>query len=89
LLDPREQNHPIIVIHLPEMTMSNIFVERKKDGTYAATQNKRTIAHGETQAQAGSRAHSKKPNDPILAERVRDTNVGGRDKWRRFYPPSK
>jgi len=69
--------------------MSNIFVERKKDGTYVATQNKRTIATGQTQAQAGLRAHERKPNDPILAERVRDTEVGGRDKWRRFYPRSK
>jgi hypothetical protein len=72
-----------------EQIMTNIFVERKKDGTYVATQNKRTIASGDTQAEAGAKAHAKKPDDPILAERVRDTDVGGRDKWRRFYPPSK
>lgn len=64
--------------------MSNIFVERKKDKTYVATQNGRTIARGDTQAQAGRRAHQKKPNDPMLAERVRS----GRDKWRRLYPTS-
>lgn len=68
--------------------MSNIFLERKKDGTYVATQNGRTIATGETQTEAGTKAHQKKPNDPILAERVRDTDVGKRDKWRRIYPPS-
>jgi len=68
--------------------MSNIYLERnKKTGTYVATQNHHTIATGDTQAEAGSRAHKKKPDDPILAERVRDTDVGGRDKWRRFYPP--
>jgi len=66
--------------------MSNIFIERKKDGSYVALQNGRAIAHGETQAEAGSRAHVKKPHDPILAERIRDTDVGGRDKWRRLYP---
>ncbi len=69
--------------------MSNIYLERKKDGSYAATQNGRTVAIGDTQAEAGSRAHKRKPHDPILAERVCDTDVGHRDKWRRFYPPSK
>jgi hypothetical protein len=71
------------------MAMSNIFVERKKDKTYVATQNGRTIATGKTQAEAGSRAHKKKPGDPILAERIHRTDVGKPDKWRRFYPPSK
>lgn len=66
--------------------MSNIYLERKKDGSYAATQNGKTIARGETQAETGSKAHKKKPDDPILAERVRDTKAGSRDKWRRFYP---
>jgi len=67
--------------------MSNIYLERKKsDGTYVATQNGRAVATGKTQEQAGLRAHAKKPNDPILAERVRDTTVGSRDKWRRLYP---
>jgi hypothetical protein len=82
-------NRFIIPPQLEETVMSNIFLERKKDGTYVATQNGRTIAQGDTQAQTGSRAHKKKPNDPILAERVRDTDVGGPDKWRRLYPPSK
>lgn len=69
--------------------MSNIYLERKKDKTYAATQNGRTIATGKTQAQTGRRAHEKRPNDPILAERVHRTDVGRPDKWRRFYPTSK
>jgi hypothetical protein len=70
--------------------MADIFVERKKDGTCVATQNWRAIARGGgTQAEAGAKAREKKPNAPILAERVRDTDVGGRDQLRRFYPPAK
>jgi hypothetical protein len=65
--------------------MSNIYVEREEDGTYVATQNKRVIAKGDTQAQAVARARRKEPDDPVLAERVRDTKRGSRDKWRRVY----
>ena len=39
--------------------MSNIYLERKKDGSYAATQNGRTVAIGDTHAEAGSRAHKR------------------------------
>ena len=31
--------------------MSNVFVERKDDGTYVATQDKKVIARGDTQAE--------------------------------------
>jgi hypothetical protein len=65
--------------------MANIYVEREDDGTYTATQNHRTIATGNTQKQAIDRARRARPSDPVLAERVRDTDVGGRDKWRRAY----
>lgn len=65
--------------------MSNIYVEQEKDGTYTATQNRRVIAEGGTQRQTIDRARRVEPDDPVLAERVRDTNVGGRDKWRRVY----
>jgi hypothetical protein len=65
--------------------MSNIFVEREDDGKYTATQNHRAIATGDTQRQTIDRARRVKPDDPVLAERVRDTDVGGRDKWRRVY----
>ncbi|HKV77684.1 MAG TPA: DUF5678 domain-containing protein [Candidatus Sulfotelmatobacter sp.] len=65
--------------------MSNIYVEREEDGTYVATQNNRVIASGDTQAQAVARARRKEPDDPVLAERVRDTKRGSRDKWRRVY----
>jgi len=65
--------------------MSNIYVEQKHDGTYTATQNHRVIAEGETQRLTIDRARRAEPEDPVLAERVRDTGVGGRDKWRRAY----
>jgi hypothetical protein len=65
--------------------MSNIYVEREDDGKYRAFQNKRTIATGDTQRETIDRARNIRPDDPVLAERVRDTNVGGRDKWRRTY----
>jgi len=64
--------------------MSNIYVEQH-DGTFVATQNKRVIATGDTQRQTIDRARRVEPDDPVLAERVRDTEVGGRDKWRRVY----
>lgn len=65
--------------------MSNIYVEREDDGTYVATQNKRIIARGDTQAQTVARARRQEPDDAVLAERVRDTKGGVRDKWRRAY----
>jgi len=65
--------------------MSNIYVERKGDGAYTATQNHQVIATGDTQAEAIERARRRRPDDPVLAERVRDTEVGARDKWRRAY----
>lgn len=65
--------------------MSNIYVEQQPDGTYRATQKHRVIAEGGTQRQTINRARRVEPDDPVLAERVRDTNVGGRDKWRRAY----
>ena len=61
--------------------MSNVFVEREGK-KYVAIQNKQIIATGSTQAQAINRAHDKRPNDPVLAERVRNTDKGSRDKWR-------
>lgn len=62
--------------------MSNVFIERKDDGTYAAIQDKKVIARGETQAETIEKARVKRPDDAILAERVRMTTGGSRDKWR-------
>jgi len=65
--------------------MPNILIERQDDGSYEATRNGKTVATGDTQAQANDRAKRKHPDDPRLAERVRDTEGGSRDKWRRIY----
>jgi hypothetical protein len=71
--------------HPNEVIMSNIYVEREDDGTYKATQNKKVIARGGTQAETVKAARRKKPDDPVLAERVRNTKDGSRDKWHRVY----
>lgn len=66
--------------------MSDIIVVRKKPELYVATQNGRKIAEGTTQNTAALNAGKKRPNDPILAQRVRDTENGHRDEFRRIYP---
>lgn len=68
--------------------MSDVFIERKDDGTYRAIQNKRTIATGDTQADTIDEARSSRtrPDEsPMFAERVRHTDEGKPDKWRRVY----
>ena len=37
--------------------MPNVIVEPEKGGTFAAIQNKRVIARGDTQLEAGEKAH--------------------------------
>jgi hypothetical protein len=66
--------------------MSDIFITKPKNGPFRAIQNKRIIATGDTQQQAANKAHSKRPNDLMLAERIRHTDIGNPDKWRRIYP---
>jgi len=66
--------------------MSDIIVVRKKPNLYVATQNGRKIAEGETQNEAELNAEKKRQNDPILAQRIRDTENGHRDEFRRLYP---
>jgi len=65
--------------------MVDILVSRK-DNRYAATQGGKVIATGSTQPEAADKAHSKKPDDPVLAQRDRNTEYGKRDKWRTIYP---
>ncbi len=65
--------------------MSNIYVEQEDDG-YVAYQNKKEIAHDHTQEEAPNRAHRIRPDDPILADRVRMTKGGPRAKWCPIYP---
>jgi hypothetical protein len=64
--------------------MANVYVEHEGD-KYVAIQKKIIIATGYTQAETAARAHIQRPDDPVLAERVRMTKGGSRDKWRRIY----
>jgi hypothetical protein len=68
-------------------TMKNkqIYVERRSEGDYAVRQGgaQRASAVEPTQAQVIERAREMHPGAPIHVERVRDTAVGGRDKWRK------
>ena len=65
--------------------MSDIFVERKDDGTWRAIQNHRTLTTGRTQAQTADKAHEIRPDDDVFAERVRHTTGGKPNKWRRIH----
>ena len=67
---------------------NDIFVEREKPGKYRAIQNGRVIATGATQGRVASKVHKMKPNADVLLERVRDTVVGTRDKWRHGFTGS-
>jgi hypothetical protein len=64
--------------------MSNVFIEQDADG-WKAIQNKQVIVRGDTQKSTGDKANVLRPNDAILAERVRTTDKGIPDKWRKLY----
>jgi hypothetical protein len=63
----------------------DIFVERERPGKYRAIQNKQVIATGKTQGGLASKVHKTNPDADVLLERVRNTSVGHRDKWRHGY----
>lgn len=66
--------------------MSRFFIERREDeGDYAIRRPDSDRASGiaDTQREAIERAREMDPNATIEVERVRDTNRGGRDKWRK------
>jgi hypothetical protein len=67
------------------MEKKEVFVERRSQGDYAIRRpgSDRASAVEPTQAEAIERAGEMAPTATILVERVRDTNRGGRDKWRR------
>jgi hypothetical protein len=64
--------------------MPLIQVERKDDGTYRALRSGKTVATGDTQDETAENAAKKFPDDTIEVERVRNTGVGHRNKWRRW-----
>jgi antitoxin HicB len=67
------------------LAQPQFYVERRSDGSYSATRSdaSRATAIEPTQAGAIERARSIDPNAPIQVERVRNTNTGARDQWRK------
>ena len=61
------------------------YVERRESGDFAVRRGgaDRASAVEATQHRAIERARQMDPSAPIHVERVRETNVGGRDKWRK------
>ncbi len=64
---------------------NNLFVERRPEGDYAVRKpnSERASAIAPTQAKAIERAQELNPNAAVHVERVRNTNVGKPDKWRK------
>lgn len=63
-----------------------LFIEKREDeGDYAIRRPEaaRISGHEATQAEAIERAREIDPNAAILVERVRNTDKGRRDKWRK------
>jgi hypothetical protein len=67
------------------MSKKDLFVERRPQGDYAARKpnSERASAVAPTQAKAIAEAQRLEPNATVLVERVRYTNAGKPDKWRR------
>jgi hypothetical protein len=65
--------------------MEDTIVSRTANG-YRATANGRTVATGETQNEAGWEALQKRPNAAVVAQRVKTTENGYPDEFRRMYP---
>jgi hypothetical protein len=65
-------------------TGKHYFVEQTDDGRYAvrARGSKRASAVLDTQRDAIARVNDLNPDDRPDVERVRNTQAGGRDKWR-------
>ncbi len=68
------------------MAKNALYIERREQGDYAVRKpgSERASATSPTQAGAIERAREMRPDAAIHVERVRDTNVGGRDKWRKL-----
>ena len=67
------------------MAKDQLYIERREQGDYAVRRanSQRASAVLPTQTEAIERARELNPNGRPLVERVRNTSVGGRDKWRR------
>jgi uncharacterized protein DUF2188 len=68
------------------MERRELFVERREEqGDYAIRRpgSKKASDVCDTQAEAIDRANEIDPSAAVLVERVRNTNRGSRDKWRK------
>jgi hypothetical protein len=67
------------------MAKNRLFVERRPEGDYAVRRPKaeRASAVRPTQREAIATAREMNPGHQPLVERVRNTAVGRRDKWRK------
>ena len=67
------------------MPKERLFVERRSEGDYAVRRpnSQRASAVCPTQAEAIQRARELNPNMQPLVERIRHTDVGSPDKWRK------
>jgi hypothetical protein len=68
-----------------QMSNEDLFVERRSQGGYAVRRanSERASAVEGTQAVAIARAQELSGGAPVLVERVRHTNVGKPDQWRK------
>jgi hypothetical protein len=67
------------------MANNKIYVEQREQGDFAIRRadSDRASAVAPTQAAAIERARELAPGAGVHVERVRNTHVGGRDKWRK------
>jgi Uncharacterized protein conserved in bacteria (DUF2188) len=67
------------------MPKRELYVERREEGDYAIRRpdSERASDVCDTQAEAIERARDMDPQAAIHVERVRNTNRGSRDHWRR------
>jgi len=67
------------------MSDKKLFIERRSEGDYAIRRPNSERASGVAGTQSGAidRARQIDPDATILVERVRNTSVGRRDKWRK------
>jgi Uncharacterized protein conserved in bacteria (DUF2188) len=68
-----------------KMSKKELYVERREEGDYAIRRpgSERASDVRDTQAEAIDRAHDIDPDAAIHVERVRYTNRGTPDKWRK------
>lgn len=67
------------------MATNAVYIERREQGDYAVRKpgSERASAVLPTQAEAIDRARHMYPDAAVHVERIRDTRVGGRDRWRK------